>query len=222
MLKAVAALARRVPGLTAGHFQLEKHIPVAAGIGGGSADAAAALRLLARANGIAPDDARLMQAALETGTDVPVCLASRPCIMRGVGELLSPPLDLPPLAAVLVNPGVVLATGDVFAKFMGAHGGRDAIGDVPLDRDALVAFLDRHGNDLAPPAIACAPIVAEVLDDLRAVQGCLLARMSGSGATCFGLFGSAGEAAAAGWLLQAGHKDWWVYATNIGAQELCP
>jgi 4-diphosphocytidyl-2-C-methyl-D-erythritol kinase len=134
---------------------------------------------------------------------------------------LSPPLDLPPLAAVLVNPGVALATRDVFAKFAGSHD-QNAIGDVPRDRDALIAFLDRHGNDLAPPAIACAAIIAEVIDSLRAVQGCLLARMSGSGATCFGLFGSAGEAAAAGWLLQAGHKDWWVYPTTIGAQELRP
>ena len=107
MLKAVSALGQRVGGLKAGRFRLEKNIPVAAGIGGGSADAAAALRLLARANGIAAGDARLMDAARAVGADVPVCLASRPCIMRGVGEQLAQ-LDMPRLPAVLVNPGVAL------------------------------------------------------------------------------------------------------------------
>lgn len=222
VLKAAAALGRRVGGLQAGHFQLEKNIPVAAGIGGGSADAAAALRLLARANDIALDDARLMEAARETGADVPVCLASRPCIMRGIGELLSPPLELPQLPAVLVNPGVALATRDVFAKFAGMQSVQNAIGDLPRSADALIGFLEQHGNDLAPAAIACAPVIAEVIDSLRAVQGCRLARMSGSGATCFGLFASAGEAAAAAWLLQAGHKDWWVCSTSIGALERRP
>jgi 4-diphosphocytidyl-2-C-methyl-D-erythritol kinase len=218
VLKATAALSRRVDGLTAGRFSLEKHIPVAAGIGGGSADAAAALRLLARGNGIALDDARLMQAALETGADVPVCLVSRPCIMRGIGDLLSPPLDLPSLPAVLVNPGVAVPTRDVFARFDGsAHGSQQSIGDVPRSRDALITFLEQHSNDLTAGAIACAPEIAEAIASLRAVQGCRLARMSGSGATCFALFGSAGEAAAAAWLLQAKHKDWWFYPTSLGS-----
>jgi 4-diphosphocytidyl-2-C-methyl-D-erythritol kinase len=216
VLKAVAALRKSIDGLTAGHFQLEKNLPVAAGIGGGSADAAAALRLLARVNGLSPDDPRLTDAALRVGADVPVCLASRPCIMHGVGDKLSPLLDLPPLAAVMVNPGVALATRDVFTKFSIAQAGTTNIADVPRTLDPMIEFLEQHGNDLAQAAIACAPVIAEVLETMRAVPGVRLARMSGSGATCFALFTSAGEAAAAAWLLQEAHEDWWVRPAMIG------
>ena len=186
------------------------------GIGGGSADAAAALRLLARVNGLALDDERLTAAALAVGADVPVCLASRPRIMRGVGEKLSPPVELPPLPAVLVNPGVALATRDVFGKLVISQGGKKDIAEVPRGLDAAIEFLEQHGNDLAQAAIACAPVIAEVLDAMRAVPGVRLARMSGSGATCFALFTSAGEAAAAAWLLQEAHEDWWVRPAMIG------
>ena len=117
VLKAAGALAARVFDLKIGHFTLIKRIPVAAGLGGGSADAAAALRLLAQANGLSPDDPRLHEAARATGADVPVCLDPRPRIMRGAGELLSAALELPPLPAVLVNPGVALPTRDVFEAF---------------------------------------------------------------------------------------------------------
>jgi 4-diphosphocytidyl-2-C-methyl-D-erythritol kinase len=216
VLKAVAALRQRVNGLTAGQFQLEKNLPVAAGIGGGSADAAAALRLLARANGLPIDDPRLTDAALAVGADVPVCLASRPRIMRGVGEKLSPPLELPPLPAVLINPGVALATRDVFAKFAAAQPGAVSLGDVPRAFDAAIEFLGQHGNDLTPAAIACAPAVAGVLEALRAAPAVRLARMSGSGATCFGLFTIAAEAGAAAAALQAAHSGWWVRATTLG------
>jgi 4-diphosphocytidyl-2-C-methyl-D-erythritol kinase len=216
VLKAVAALRQRIESVTAGHFLLEKNIPVAAGIGGGSADAAAALRLLARVNGLVLDDPRLMEAAMAVGADVPVCLASRPRIMRGVGDRLSPPLALPPLAAVLVNPGVALATRDVFAKFVSAQGSKGSIADVPRTEDAVIAFLASHENDLTQGAIACVPVIAVVLDALRAIPGVRLARMSGSGATCYALFTTLGEAAAAAWLLQAAHKDWWVCPAAIG------
>lgn len=216
VLKAVAALGQRVAGLKAGRFQLEKNLPVAAGIGGGSADAAAALRLLARVNGLSLDDARLMEAALAVGADVPVCVASKPRIMRGVGEQLSPPLELPALAAVLINPGVALSTREVFAKFTIAQASTRNIADVPRSEDALIEFLTQNGNDLTQAAIACVPVIAEVLDALRAVPGVRLARMSGSGATCFALFATAGEAAAAAWLIQAAHADWWVRPAAIG------
>ncbi len=115
VLRAARALADQVRGLETGRFVLSKHLPVAAGLGGGSADAAAALRLLARANRIARDDLRLMQAARLTGADVPVCLDCRPRVMRGIGEILSEPLDLPLLPVVLVNPNVALPTSQVFA-----------------------------------------------------------------------------------------------------------
>jgi 4-diphosphocytidyl-2-C-methyl-D-erythritol kinase len=216
VLKAAAALGRHVKGLKAGHFRLEKNIPVAAGLGGGSADAAAALRLLARANDLSLDDARLMLAALEVGADVPVCLTSRACIMQGSGERLSPPLDLPPLPALLVNPGIALATRDVFAKFGDRFDSRADDTQVPRERGALIEWLSIHDNDLTPAAIACAPVITEVLEALRAAPGALLARMSGSGATCFALFSTAGEAAAAAAALHSRHDDWWVMPAIIG------
>ncbi len=222
VLKAFAALRERVPGLKAGRFALEKNIPVAAGLGGGSADAAAALRLLARANGLASDDARPAAAAPSVGADVPVCLASRACIMRGVGDELSDPLDLPPLPALLVNPGVTLATRDVFAALACREGGKTPLGEVPREPAALIEWLAGHGNDLTQPAIACAPIVADVLTTLGNLPGARLARMSGSGSTCFALFASASEAQAAASLLAAKHKDWWVHATVFGAVEKRP
>jgi 4-diphosphocytidyl-2-C-methyl-D-erythritol kinase len=211
--KALAALRARVPGLKAGRFHLEKIIPVAAGLGGGSSDAAAALRLLARLNALAPDDARLTAAARATGADVPVCLDPRPRVMRGVGERLSDPVDLPALPALLVNPRVPLATGAVFAAF--TKGSEVLLGAVPAERNALIDFLGRHGNDLMRPAVACAPVVDEVLAELGALPGARCARMSGSGPTCFALFESADEAAAAARHLAAARKGWWVRAVTL-------
>ena len=216
VLKSLAELRRRIPGLKGGRFRLEKNLPVAAGIGGGSADAAAALRLLARANGIALDDPRLMAAAQCAGADVPVCLDPRPRIMRGIGEVLSPPLDLPPIPAVLVNPGVALVTREVFGKFKGAHAGPGLAG-VPAKTGPLIELLKRQDNDLTVAATACAPAVGEVLAALHAAPGSVLARMSGSGATCFALFGSHEEAVAAAQRLKRERATWWVQATMIGA-----
>ena len=216
VLKACGALRERVAGLMAGRFLLEKNIPVAAGLGGGSADAAAALRLLARSNGLAPGDARLAAAALAVGADVPVCLEPHARIMRGVGEELSAPLGLPPLAALLVNPGVALATRDVFAKFAASPGGKPSPTGVPRERAALIEWLGQHGNDLTPSAIACVPAIAGVLSAISALPGVRLARMSGSGPTCFALFTSPAEATAAAQRLKAERKDWWVAPATIG------
>jgi 4-diphosphocytidyl-2-C-methyl-D-erythritol kinase len=216
VLKAVTVLRKGIDGLSAGQFQLEKKLPVAAGIGGGSADAAAALRLLARANGLALDDPRLSEAALAVGADVPVCLEARPRIMRGLGEKLSAPLELPSLPAVLVNPGVALATRDVFARFDTAQSGKQTLPEVPSELNGLLEFLSQHGNDLTPAAIACQPVIADVLAALRALPGVRLVRMSGSGPTCFALFAAAGEAASAAQRLKAAHHDWWIYPTTIG------
>jgi 4-diphosphocytidyl-2-C-methyl-D-erythritol kinase len=216
VLKAVTALGRRKGRLKAGQFHLTKNLPVAAGIGGGSADAAAALRLLARANGMAADDARLAGAALEVGADVPVCLASKACIMRGVGELLSDPYGLPPLPAVLVNPGVPLATRDVFARFFGTPRSKKYLANVPITFDGMIGFLNEHGNDLTQAAIACAPVIIDILMALRALPAVQLARMSGSGPTCFALFRSAGEAEAAARRLKIERKEWWICATVLG------
>jgi len=215
VIKALAAIRERIEGLKAGRFLLEKNVPVAAGLGGGSADAAAALRLVARANGLATDDDRLMSAARAVGADVPVCLDPQPRLMRGIGEVLSRPLDLPLLPAVLVNPGVALVTRDVFAR-MAVERTEYPMRDVPREFYALIEFLKQDGNDLTSAATACAPVVAEVLDALQRLPAIKLARMSGSGATCFALFGTTAEAAAAAQRLGE-RKSWWVQTTTLGS-----
>jgi len=221
VFKAARALTERIPGIALGAFHLEKNLPVAAGLGGGSADAAAALRLLAQANKLALDDARLYEAARATGADVPVCLDPRPRLMRGIGERLSAPLALPQLPAVLINPGVAVATKLVFAGWKTS--GKPA---TPLDlaaaanlasRDRLLGILREQPNDLEAPAIAIAPAIADVLTALRGSVGCELARMSGSGATCFGLFTSAAEAEAAAKILRGKFPDWWAQACTLGS-----
>ncbi len=219
VLKAARALAARIPSVTLGAFHLEKNLPIAAGLGGGSSDAAAALRLIMRANGLSPNAPQLYDAARATGADVPVCLNPRSRLMRGIGEKLSEPLALPQLPAVLVNPGVALATKDVFA---GWKPGAEAV--APLDlaamarlesREQLLQVLHTQPNDLEAPAIALQPVIAEVLTALRGFAGCQLARMSGSGATCFGLFPSAAEAQLAAKILRAKYEHWWVQACTL-------
>jgi 4-diphosphocytidyl-2-C-methyl-D-erythritol kinase len=221
VLKAARALAAGVAGVTLGRFRLDKRLPVAAGLGGGSSDAAAALRLLARANAIAADDPRLQEAAAATGADVPVCLDPRPRVMRGFGEILSEPLACPQLAAVLVNPRVALATADVFAALGLARGERRPVAGIEAtgisDRgEEFLRLLETQANDLEPAAIAMQPIVADALAALRGTRGCRLARMSGSGATCVGLFDHASAADAAARQLRATHAGWWIQATTLG------
>jgi 4-diphosphocytidyl-2-C-methyl-D-erythritol kinase len=220
VLKAARALVARVEGLALGRFALTKQLPAGAGLGGGSADAAAALRLLARANGIDLRDARVLDAARATGADVPVCLDPRPRVMRGIGEVLSEPLDLPKLPALLVHPGVPVATKGVFEALGLAPGQRCKSESLPqlngMQRDPLLALLAAHGNDLEPAAIAIEPAIAEVAAALRALPGCQLARMSGSGSACFGVFTSERAAQAAAKTLTTAHPNWWVRATMLG------
>jgi 4-diphosphocytidyl-2-C-methyl-D-erythritol kinase len=220
VLKAARALKERVPSIACGRFHLEKNLPVAAGLGGGSADAAAALRLLARANAIAPLDPRLYAAAGAIGADVPVCLDPRPRLMRGIGEKLSAPLAVPRLHAVLVNPGAALATKHVFAGWKPATVPVEAFDLAALSQavsfDKFLSMLAVQPNDLEDAAIGLAPVVADVLGALRALSGCALARMSGSGATCFGLFPFGANAEAAAKALSAGHLDWWSCETTLG------
>ena len=219
VLKAGRALAALIPGLALGAFELDKTLPVAAGIGGGSADAAAALRLLARANDLAGDDPRLYEAARATGADVPVCLDPRTRLMHGIGEKLSAPLPLPALPAVLVNPGVALATKDVFAGWTKAGRPVPAFDLSAVTRRTRYAeflqLLAPQPNDLEGAAIALAPVIADVLAALRALPGCGLARMSGSGASCFGLFPSAAAAGAAAKMLDGKYPRWWVRACAL-------
>ena len=219
VLKAAREMTARQNGLTLGAFRLDKRLPVAAGLGGGSADAAAALRLIARANGLTRDDPQLYAAARAAGADVPVCLDSRPRIMRGIGDILSEPLTLPTLAAVLVNPGVAVATKEVFAGWATAsapspRAGFAALGTPPT-REALLEFLLAQSNDLERPAIALAPVIADVLAVLRNSVGCKMARMSGSGATCFALFASAAAAQQAAKALRGNFPNWWIRRTML-------
>jgi len=225
VIKAAHLLRERLPDLKVGSFTLDKVLPVAAGIGGGSADAAAALRLLAQLNGLAFDDPRIIEVAQLTGADVPVCVASRACVMTGVGENLQP-LNLPKMPSVMVNPCVPVATKDVF-RALGLRSGELLVGatDVLLqdrswpESDASVAewieaFVE-VGNDLEAPALRIQPVIDEVLSALRNAKGAKLARMSGSGATCFAIFADDADAQAAAGKIRRDHPVWWVHAGTL-------
>lgn len=189
---------------------LEKVLPVASGIGGGSADAAAVLRAMARMGRPLPEPS----AVLALGADVPVCLAGHAARMQGVGEVLTP-VALPDAWLVLANPGVAVSTPQVFRAL--ARRDNPPMQPLPVLRDAagLAAWLAGQRNDLEPPATALAPVIAKVGAALASRPGCLLARMSGSGATCFGLFPDGESAAAARDALAADHPEWWVAAGRM-------
>jgi 4-diphosphocytidyl-2-C-methyl-D-erythritol kinase len=300
VLRAARALADEIERLRLGRFVLLKRLPSGAGLGGGSADAAAALRLIAKANGLSIDDRRIHAAARAIGADIPVCIGSRPRVMRGVGEILSAPLALPRLGVLIVHPGLALPTGPVF-KALGlapgeqlmerssprlfspppcgegsgvgvepvctpvphgttphpdppaaetaytrvsateqsdrnrqqpiSIGGRESYGAAAYlrtfaegdhgsqapKRDALLAWLASEHNDLEPAAISIAPQIADVLSAIAGLAGCRLARMSGSGSACFGLFESGRAAVAAATRLAAAHPSWWVRAGPLGS-----
>ena len=221
VFKAAELLAARAPGLKLGDFVLDKVLPVAAGIGGGSADAAAALRLLARANGLAIHEARLTEVAKLTGADVPVCLTSRACVMTGVGETLLP-LALPKMPCVMVNPRLPVATKDVF-QALGLRSGELLVGATDVLRAAAwpeqgasledwVEVLAASSNDLEAPAMRIQPVIGEVISALSSADGAWLARMSGSGATCFAIFENTAEAQRAAQKIRLDHPQWWVHA----------
>jgi 4-diphosphocytidyl-2-C-methyl-D-erythritol kinase len=181
--------------------------------------------MLARSSRLAPDDPRLLQAARATGADVPVCLDPRPRLMRGIGEILSEPLDLPKLATVLVNPGVAVPTREVFAALRLPAGSvapaapsrsATSLSAISLGASNLADAIANGRNDLEGPAIELQPVIADVLAALRKLPGCRLSRMSGSGATCFGLFDSTAAATAAARTLRIGYPAWWVRATVLG------
>jgi 4-diphosphocytidyl-2-C-methyl-D-erythritol kinase len=207
VLRAARALAEACGVRPSGALTLDKHIPVASGTGGGSADAAAALRLLCRAWNVAPDAAVLERIASGLGADVPVCLRNQPLRMRGVGEILTPAPELPECGMVLVNPGIPLATAAVFRAREAAFSVEANLPERWATAGEMAAGLREMTNDLEAAAIGLVPAIRDVLGAISATPGCLLARMSGSGATCFGLFANAAEAEAAAVAL-AGPERW--------------
>lgn len=216
--KAVRGARRAQPRLEAGHFVLDKLIPVAAGLGGGSSDAAAALRLLQRRN---PDLVATLDwsaVAAACGADVPVCLAMQSSRMQGLGDRVAPVSGVPPLGCVLVNPRVPLSTADVFRALRAAPVGTIEEGGFPArftGRDDLIAFVRDGRNDLEPVAIGLCPPIGAVKAVLASAPGCRVARMSGSGPTCFGLFDTQDEAQVAVAHLLGRYPAWWAVATRL-------
>ena len=206
-VEALAAAVGRRPDVT---IDLAKQLPVAAGIGGGSADAAAVLRALARLWDVPAGDPRLAELAAGLGADVPACLWGRSCFVGGIGERLDPAPPLTGTPVVLVNPGVPLATPAVFKARSGAFSSTDRFAVQPAGPAELGAWLARRRNDLTDPACRLCPAIPRALAALQDTDGCLLARMSGSGATCFGLYAQPGQAQAAAGLLAARQPDWWI------------
>lgn len=217
VLRAARALAAEAGLEGQALLHLLKRLPVASGIGGGSADAAASLRALNRLWGLGWDQARLAAIGARLGADVPVCVASRPARMESVGEMLGPAPALPRFGLLLANPREALATPAVFRARQGGFSPRASLPGAWGDAATMAADLARLTNDLEAPAISLCPAITEVLTAISASPGCLLARMSGSGATCFGIFPSAAAAAAAAAALPAG---WWCWGGGLHGAAL--
>lgn len=230
-----AAVEADRPGLRFGHFHLEKNLPVASGIGGGSADAAAAIRALARANKIADPHAAFAKLAAAIGADIPVCIGQpssgrasatdvTAALMMGIGQRVWRPahgtlLPADGLAAILVNPRVAVATGAVFKALSAPAIDRTHDDGLYLESfrsiPETLTYIAASRNDLEAPAIALAPVIADVLAQLRALPNCRLARMSGSGATCFALFDDIAQAKAAAVTIRNQQPNWWVTPTRL-------
>ncbi len=208
--------AGRALGAQGARLTLTKNLPVASGIGGGSADAAAALRGLNRLWKLDKDEAALSSIAAGLGSDIPACLLSKPCFMEGRGEVLRPTESMPHLSLLLVNPGVAVPTKDVFAALETRSGVEMAL---PRGRFAdtadLLRFLETTRNDLETPARRIQPVIGDVLAAITALPGALLVRMSGSGATCFGVFADDDCCTRAGESLKQSHPDWWIAPTSV-------
>lgn len=208
--------AARALGIGGAKLTLTKNLPVASGIGGGSADAAAALRGLDRLWNTQKDQAGLCEIAASLGSDISVCVLSAPSFMEGRGEILRAPDAMPRIPMLLVNPGVAVPTKDVFAALDQRSGVEMALPRGRFgDTADLLRFLDTTRNDLEAPAIGLQPVIGEVLAAMRALPGALLVRMSGSGATCFGIFADDDCCERAARTLQQAAPDWWVAPTCV-------
>jgi 4-diphosphocytidyl-2-C-methyl-D-erythritol kinase len=215
VLRAARSLAAETGVSRGAKLTLTKNVPVAAGLGGGSADAAAALKGLVQLWGvnIAPED--LARLGVDLGADVPVCLFGRPAYVSGIGEVIEPAPKLPETHLVLANPTKPVLTAAVYAAFGGRFGSVARFADAPADARALAALLARRDNALAAPAAAIELSIGETIAALEEEDGCLLARLCGSGPTCFGIFEDEDAAADAAEGLAEDFPDWWVRATKL-------
>jgi len=220
IVRAAEAAKAAKPHLRLGDFRLIKTLPVAAGLGGGSADAAATLRLIADANGGTPSETDLAAFAKKLSSDVSVCLKSIPALMTGRGENVEPVKGFPSCGVLLANPCVPLATAEVYGSL-----GAEPLGSLPAKPqppdfggsfDKLIAYILLRGNDLEPPALRRVRQIGEVLAALSTLPGARIARLSGSGPTCFALFVSENEARHAAGILTAQHPAWWMAAAALG------
>lgn len=216
VLRAARALGERANVPACAHIALVKNLPIASGIGGGSADAAAALRGLSRLWDLKLSRDAMQDIAASLGSDVPVCLHAESSWMEGRGEIVTPIAAVPELPAVLVNPGVSVPTAKVFGALKERHGTGEPMPAGWKSAGDLLGWLGRTANDLEAPARAIAPEISDALAALASQEGCRLARMSGSGATCFGLFADDRAADAAEAHLKSRHPKWWVVATTLG------
>ena len=220
VLRAAGSLIAHVPGLSLGRFRLIKRLPAAAGLGGGSADAAAALRLLANESGLPLDDPRVRASARAVGADVLACLSPQARIVGGIGDKLGPAIRLPDIFAVLVNPQVPAPTPEVFAAFDLKSVSRPETRprSFPVEgagAGAVLDFLSLNRNDLEAAATRVAPPIAAVLKRLSQIPEARVTGMSGSGATCFALFSDRRSAATARRTVAAEHPGWWVEASDL-------
>jgi len=215
VLKAARALAAAAGIAPKAALTLTKRLPIASGIGGGSADGAAALRALCALWRLEMSEERLAEIGLAIGADLPVCLRVRPTQMAGIGEILEDAVPLPPVWMLLVNPGVALSTPAVFKARKAGFTEPAPLTQAPRDARDLAEALSRRTNDLMAPALFLAPVIAQVLGAIAAQPGCLLSRMSGSGATCFGLFAVEAEVRSAVRALSQLQLGWWVAAGEV-------
>lgn len=220
VLRAARMLAAAVNLAPSAQIRLVKRLPVASGIGGGSADAAAVLRALVRLWHIPADTIDIAAIALALGADVPMCLTGHPVFVSGIGERLAAAPPLPPFWLLLVNPGVAVSTPSVFAGRTGPFSDLAPFAAAPTDASALARLLAGRGNDLRASAEALAPVVAVALAALAATPKALYAQMSGSGATCFAIFAQPAEAEAARALIGAEHPDWWLAVAPVAGSPV--
>jgi len=216
VLRAARALAERVGREPFARITLTKNLPVASGVGGGSADAAATLRLLSNLWQLKLDEKVLREVGAALGSDVPVCVKSQPAFMEGRGEILTPLTHLPRLPLLLVNPGVAVPTKEIFAALGKRSGVATKLPSAGFsDLADLLRFLETTSNDLETPANAREPWIGDVLDALKRMPGALFTRMSGSGATCFALMPDEGGASRAAARLKEKYPGWWVQIASV-------